>query len=176
VSLAALIAAARSAQASDLHLEPGLPACLRLRGQLKNVGDPIPGSGEDLDGDGVQDGPASLAGVVLTTPPFPYPRPQVEEPVGLPVLFDGELTAEDRQNLHYCEVGLENAELVTSGIYGWAMVATGVGESISTAQQRANRLADRVIIPNIRYRRDIGERLMAEDLARIESLDVLDAA
>jgi phosphoribosylamine--glycine ligase len=28
-------------------------------------------------------------GVVLTTPPFPYPRPQVQEPVGLPVLFDG---------------------------------------------------------------------------------------
>ena len=26
-------------------------------------------------------------GIVLTTPPFPYPRPQVEEPVGLPVLF-----------------------------------------------------------------------------------------
>src|SRR6267142_1658700 len=43
MTLAALIAAARSAQASDLHLEPGLPACLRLRGQLKNVGDPIPG-------------------------------------------------------------------------------------------------------------------------------------
>jgi len=42
VSLAALIAAARSAQASDLHLEPGLPACLRVRGQLRNVGEPIP--------------------------------------------------------------------------------------------------------------------------------------
>src|SRR5213075_3092794 len=43
VGLTALIAAARSAQASDLHLEPGSPACLRVRGQLKNVGDPIPG-------------------------------------------------------------------------------------------------------------------------------------
>jgi hypothetical protein len=32
------------------------------------VGEPIPGSGEDLDGDGVQDGPASLAGLILTTP------------------------------------------------------------------------------------------------------------
>jgi phosphoribosylamine---glycine ligase len=118
--------------------------------------------------------PGFSVGVVLTTPPFPYPRPQVEEPVGLPVLFDGELTDEDRRNLHYCEVGLEDAELVTSGIYGWAMVATGVGESISAARQRANRLADRVLIPNIRYRRDIGERLMAGDLARVESLDLLD--
>jgi phosphoribosylamine--glycine ligase len=100
----------------------------------------------------------------------------VQEPVGLPVLFDGELTAEDRRNLHYCEVGLEEGELVTSGIYGWAMVATGVGESISAAQQRANRLADRVLIPNIRYRRDIGDRLIARDFARVESLQLLDPA
>ena len=57
-----------------------------------------------------------------------------------------------------------------------ARVATGVGESISAAQQRANRLADRVLIPNIRYRRDIGDRLIARDFARVESLQLLDPA
>jgi phosphoribosylamine---glycine ligase len=62
------------------------------------------------------------------------------------------LSAENRQNLHYCELALEGGELVTSGGYGWAMVTTGVGDSIATAQQRANR-ADRVLIPNLRYRR-----------------------
>ena len=89
--------------------------------------------------------PGFSVGIVLTTPPFPYPRPQVQEPVGLPVLFDGELTAWDRANLHYCELGLEGGELVTSGIYGWAMVVTGVGESIASAQSRANGLADRIL-------------------------------
>jgi phosphoribosylamine---glycine ligase len=118
--------------------------------------------------------PGYSLGIVLTTPPFPYPRPQVQEPIGLPVLFDGELTAEDRQHLHFCEVGLEEGELVTSGIYGWAMVATGVGEDIATAQLRANRLADRVLIPNIRYRRDIGDRLIAGEFARVERLGLLD--
>jgi hypothetical protein len=49
----------------------------------------------------------------------------VDEPVGLPVLFDGELTREERRHLHYCELGLEGGELFTSGIYGWAMVVTG---------------------------------------------------
>jgi twitching motility protein PilT len=44
MKLADLIAAGRSAQASDLHLESGLPACLRVRGQLRNVGEPIPGA------------------------------------------------------------------------------------------------------------------------------------
>lgn len=118
--------------------------------------------------------PGFCVGIVLTTPPFPYSRPQVQEPVGLPVLFDGELTAEDRQNLHYCELGLEDGELVTTGIYGWAMVATGVGGDIASAQQRANRLADRILIPNVRYRRDIGDRLLAGDYARVEKLALLD--
>jgi twitching motility protein PilT len=43
VRISPLISAARSAQASDLHLEPGLPACMRVRGQLKSVGEPIGG-------------------------------------------------------------------------------------------------------------------------------------
>lgn len=115
-------------------------------------------------------------GIVLTVPPFPYPRPQVEDPVGLPVLFEGELSHEDRRNLHYCELGLEGGELVTSGPYGWAMVVTAVADSISLAQQRANQLADRVLIPNVRYRRDIGARLIAGDYAQVESLGFLDPA
>jgi phosphoribosylamine---glycine ligase len=113
-------------------------------------------------------------GIVLTTPPFPYPRSQVNEPVGLPVIFDGDLTAEDRGNLHYCELGLEAGELVTSGIYGWAMVVTGVADSVASAQERANGLADRVLIPNVRYRRDIGDRLIQGEYARIEGLGLLD--
>jgi phosphoribosylamine--glycine ligase len=118
--------------------------------------------------------PGFAVGIVLTTPPFPYPRSQVPEPIGLPVLFDGELTAEDRRNLHYGEVGLEGDDLVTSGIYGWTMVATGVGPSIALAQERANGLADRVLVPNVRYRHDIGSRLMRGDYARVERLGLLD--
>jgi phosphoribosylamine--glycine ligase len=79
-------------------------------------------------------------GIVLTTPPFPYPRAQVAEPIGLPVLFEGDLTAEERAHLHYGEVGLEQGELVTSGIYGWTMVVTGVDRTIRAAQEQANRL------------------------------------
>ena len=115
--------------------------------------------------------PGFSVGVVLTLPPFPYPRPQVEEPVGLPVLFDGELTDADRANLHYCELGLENGELVTSGLYGWAMVVTGVGDSIASAQQRANNLrgsrphTERPLSPG--HRRPVdGRRLRAGGEAR----------
>jgi twitching motility protein PilT len=39
--LESLVERARSAGASDLHLEPGLPAALRVRGQLQTVGEPL---------------------------------------------------------------------------------------------------------------------------------------
>ena len=112
------------------------------------------------------------AGVVMTTPPFPYARPDVNVPVGLPVLFDPELTEGDLRHIHYGEVGLQNGQLVTSGAYGWTLVLTGVGPTVAEAQQRANRLAGRVSIPNVRYRRDIGDKLINGDLRRIESLDL----
>ena len=54
------------------------------------------------------------------------------------------------------------------------MVATGVGPSIAVAQERANCLADRVLVPNVRYRHDIGSRLMRGDYARVEQLGLLD--
>jgi phosphoribosylamine--glycine ligase len=113
-------------------------------------------------------------GVVLTIPPFPYERPFVEEPLGLPVMFDGDLSAEDRGNLHYCEVGMDHGALVTTGIFGLVMVATGIGPTIELARERANRLADRVLVPNVRYRRDIGTRLLAGEWDRLERLGLLD--
>jgi phosphoribosylamine--glycine ligase len=112
--------------------------------------------------------------IVLTTPPFPYDRKTVEEAVGLPVFFDGALTAEEQSRLYYGEVGLAGGQLVTSGKYGWTMVATGVADQILPAQKAACGLADRVIVPNVRYRRDIGNELMARDYARVERLDLLD--
>jgi phosphoribosylamine---glycine ligase len=115
------------------------------------------------------------AGVVLTTPPFPYSRPDVQLPVGMPILFDNNISEEERRHIHYGEVGLENGRLVTSGAYGWTMVVTGVGPSVLTARDRANQLAGRIHIPNVRYRRDIGERLHASDWARIERLGLLSA-
>jgi phosphoribosylamine--glycine ligase len=110
------------------------------------------------------------AAIVLTTPPFPYDRSTVDEAVGLPVCFDGALSADEQDRLFYGEVGLSDGQLVTSGLYGWTMVATGQGTSIAEAQRSALALADRVIVPNLRYRRDIGDRLKTSQLADVEQL------
>jgi phosphoribosylamine---glycine ligase len=118
--------------------------------------------------------PGFAVGIVMTTPPFPYALPAVDATVGLPILFDGGLSDNDRRHLHYGEVGMQNGQLVTSGAYGWTMVVTGTGATIREAQQRAVRLCDRVLISNVRYRRDIGDRLIAGDFTRVEQLGLLD--
>ena len=112
-------------------------------------------------------------GVVITTRPFPYIRTFVPEPIGLPILFDGELSENDRQNIHLGEVGLQGAQLVTAGYHGWTMVVTGTGSTIEHAQSDAYRRVERVIIPDMRYRNDIGDKLIANDFAVVERLALL---
>jgi phosphoribosylamine--glycine ligase len=118
--------------------------------------------------------PGFAAGVVMTTPPFPYSRSFVHEPVGLPIVLDG-VSEDERRHLHYGEVRLKDGQLVTSGAYGWTMVVTGTGGTVREARDRANDLAARVVIPNARYRRDIGDRLIAGDLDRLAAMGLLEA-
>jgi phosphoribosylamine---glycine ligase len=65
---------------------------------------------------------------------------------------------------------------VTSGAYGWTLVVTGIGSSIVEAQQSANQLASRITIPNVRYRTDIGARLVWGDLSRVKQLGLFGEA
>ena len=118
--------------------------------------------------------PGFCVGVVMTTRPFPYVRSHVPEPIGLPILFEGPLSAEDRSNLHFCEMALDGEQLVTAGYHGWTMVVTGCGDAVADAQSKAYELAARVCVPNLRYRNDIGTKLITRDYAAIEALGWLD--
>jgi phosphoribosylamine--glycine ligase len=118
--------------------------------------------------------PGFCLGIVMTTPPFPFSREQVPEPKGLPIIFNGELSSVDQANLHYGEAGLEDGILVTSGANGYTLVVTGVGDSIEAAREAALALVDKVIIPNARYRCDIGQKLIDGDLERIRAWGYID--
>jgi phosphoribosylamine---glycine ligase len=118
--------------------------------------------------------PGFAVGIVMTTRPFPYIRTYVPEPIGLPILFEGEITEENRRNIHYGEVGLEDGQLVTAGYHGWTLVVTGTGATVPAAQDAAYRLADRVVVPNVRYRRDIGDKLVADQLDAVRRLGWFD--
>ena len=95
--------------------------------------------------------------VVLTTPPMPWSRKEVEAPIGLPVLVGNVHPT----HLHLGEVGQPNGQLITSGLYGWTAVATGTGETVQQSQRAAYANAAQVRVPNLRYRLDIGDALIS---------------
>ncbi|MDB5869580.1 MAG: phosphoribosylglycinamide synthetase [Polaromonas sp.] len=117
--------------------------------------------------------PGFAAGVVLTVPPFPYAHGYEELSKGEPICFHPGMTAANRSALHFAEVARLGDHLVTSGSCGYVGVATGIGPSVAAAGEQAYRLARQVVVPNLRYRTDIGERVQRHDLARLAALDWL---
>jgi phosphoribosylamine--glycine ligase len=102
-------------------------------------------------------------GIVISTPPFPLSRKEVDAPVGLPILV-GDL---EDEHLHWGEVGLEHGEFVTSGLYGWTAVVTGTGATVEEAKGAAYERVVQVQTPNLRYRLDIGNKLIGGQLQQL---------
>jgi len=75
----------------------------------------------------------------------------------------------DPAHLHLGEVGRENGRVVTAGLYGWTAVVTGTGQSIAEARRAAYGRAGQVRCANMRYRLDIGYKLIAGDLERLRA-------
>lgn len=102
--------------------------------------------------------------VVLSTPPFPHSRKEIDYPLGLPVEADGVKP----EHLHWGEVERRGADTVTAGLYGWTAAVTGTGPNVAAARDAAYARAARVRAPNLRYRLDIGERALKGELSQLE--------
>ncbi len=119
--------------------------------------------------------PGYAVGVVLTVPPFPYGgHAGLPSAAGLPVIFRERIGEDERRHLHFDEVAEIDGRLQTTGPLGYVMVATGTGETVQEARGRCYRLIDRIAIPNLRYRRDIGMRFLEGEGAELRRLGWLD--
>lgn len=118
----------------------------------------------------IRTSPGFSVGVVITVPPFPYSTDYERLGKGMPVSFRHELTDEERDALHYGEVAMSDGQLETAGMIGYIVVVTGIGETIADARSKAYRVAKKIVIPNSRYRDDIGEKLMCKDLESLREL------
>lgn len=117
--------------------------------------------------------PAVSVGVVLTVPSFPYREGFDELGKGTPISLRDTMNDADMDGLHYGEVTLSEGQLVTAGMVGYVMVVTGVAETIDAARGVAYDRVGKVVIPNMRYRNDIGAR-HEDDCARLRSFGWLD--
>ncbi|MGJ7492090.1 phosphoribosylglycinamide synthetase C domain-containing protein [Variovorax sp. ZT4R33] len=120
--------------------------------------------------------PGFACGVVLTVPPFPYAHGYAEISKGSPICFRETVTAAERDAVHFAEVALQEDHLVASGSTGYIGVATGIGADIPAAQRAAYDAARQVVVPNLRYRTDIGTRVHQAELDLLSRWGLLDGA
>ena len=104
-------------------------------------------------------------GVVLTVPPFPQSDDYSDLCSGLPLLFREPPDADDWRHFHLSELELKNGDLITTGGTGSLMAVTGTGATPEEAQTAAYRRCRNIVVPNLRYRSDIGSRFIERDRA-----------
>jgi phosphoribosylamine--glycine ligase len=94
--------------------------------------------------------------VVVAVPPFPYVDPDAfrkysEDAV---VLFRREI----KEGLHPCDIKLVDGDWRLTGSSGYALVVTGSGPTMQDARKETYNRVKAIMIPNMFYRTDIGER------------------
>jgi phosphoribosylamine--glycine ligase len=95
-------------------------------------------------------------GVVVAIPPWPF-----EDDKAFKKYSEGATILFRRQNLdgvHIGEVKLEQGDWHIAGNSGYALVVTGSGATMSDAIRQAYQNVRNVMIPNMFYRTDIGQR------------------
>jgi phosphoribosylamine-glycine ligase len=95
-------------------------------------------------------------GVVVAIPPWPF-----EDEKAFKKYSEGATILFRRQSLdgiHIGEVKLEDGDWHIAGNSGYALVVTGSGATMASAIEKAYQNVKNVMIPNMFYRSDIGER------------------
>ena len=95
-------------------------------------------------------------GVVVAVPPYPFEDPAAfhrfsEDAV---ILWRREM----HEGIHPCEVRLEDGDWLLSGASGYSLVVTGTANTMIDARKEAYSRVRNILIPNMMYRTDIGER------------------
>jgi phosphoribosylamine--glycine ligase len=98
--------------------------------------------------------------IVLTMPPFPAG----------PIFFHTAPDPAEARHYRLMDVRLDGGQLFARRHTGYVMVVTGTGDTVEAAREAAAARARNVVIPDLRWRNDIGLRFLAEDGARLRNL------
>jgi len=105
-------------------------------------------------------------GVRLVVPPYPFKDRETFESYskGAAIVFKRPMT----EGVHIHDVKRVNDEWLVTGAAGLALVVTGAGATMREAQKQAYARIQNILIPNMYFRDDIGDR-WAEDSDRLHT-------
>jgi phosphoribosylamine---glycine ligase len=106
-------------------------------------------------------------GVRVVVPPFPFTDPERFESSSRDsvILFK----APSRDGIHIEDVKQVNGEWLVTGTSGVVLIVCGLGPTMRQAQRQAYNRVRNVMVPNMYYREDIGDRWSEEDSDRLHA-------
>lgn len=104
-------------------------------------------------------------GVRIVLPPFPFDDQKTydENSRNAAVVFE----TESREGIHIEDAKNVDGQWRAAGESGMPLVVTGMGETMAEARSQAYGRIDDIVIPNLYYRDDIGERWIDGDGDRL---------
>lgn len=95
-------------------------------------------------------------GVVIAIPPFPFIDPDAFKKYSEDVVIM--FKKPDLAGVHICDVKLVGDDWHVAGQSGYVLVVTGSGTTMEEARKQAYSRVENIMIPNLFYRNDIGEK------------------
>jgi phosphoribosylamine--glycine ligase len=132
--------------------------------------------------------------VLIAVPPFPYQSVSSKyNPEGLKIFFKERITEAEWNHIHFSDIVCNPISAKSSLYYpslgqggqgglsesndteysiaaksGYALCVTGTGRTIEQARENAYRLTDKILIPKMFYRHDIGKKFIKHDRALLK--------
>lgn len=112
--------------------------------------------------------------VLLAVPPFPYAiKMRGVSSKGIDIAFKETFTTDDFQHIHFEEVSARKPDdfgsLYISDYSGYVLSATHIGKTVEEAREKTYSLIDKILIPKMFYREDIGLSFIKRDQALLRS-------
>jgi len=113
--------------------------------------------------------------VFLGTPPYPYKnRSNFNSPKGLEIFFNDKLSKEELRNTSFEEVSIceqkNETKYVIMSTSGYIAHVAGIGKTVREAREKTYATLEKIIIPKMFYRTDIGLKFMTGDHKKLKSL------
>jgi phosphoribosylamine--glycine ligase len=103
--------------------------------------------------------------VVIAIPPFPYAK-KIDDhsQIGTNLYFDDTWNDSDLDKIHFEEISYNKAtkKYYVSDNRGYVLYVTGTGTNIEEARSEAYKIIDKIHVPKMMYRNDIGLKFVNE--------------